>query len=87
MEIETTRNIPYNPNYETIIERIVSGERPFSEGSIRLYQLYKRYIECKEPEQILPVHKAYLDLYDSLPKYRCNRSKKQKENEEETPPV
>lgn len=76
MEGKTTGALPYNPNYETIIERIVSGERPFSDESIRLYQLYKKYIECKSPEEIRPVHKAYLELCNSFPKYHGKRAKK-----------
>ena len=67
--------INYDSNYETIIRRIVSGELPFSEESIRLYGFYRDYINQKKPDEMLPVHRKYLEMYDSLPKFKKRKRK------------
>ena len=62
--------IPYNFNYEMTIKRIVNGERLFSEESLRLYEFYRDYILQKNPNEMLSVHKKYLEIYDTLPQYK-----------------
>ena len=65
----------FDVNYEFTIARIVNGDRPFSDESLRLYEFYYIYIGQKDKDKITSNDEKYRELFPSLPKYKKPRKK------------